>query len=222
VSLLLLRKPVPFKLCQPDLMKRHHSHNKDTPTAYFHPSRIIRWLFHERLRQALLLTRYLEKRESCLDVGCGGGALFPSLSSGFRKVIALDRDIETAVRIRDELKLTNIRLVKGDLFTVDMHREFFDAIFALDVVEHLDNVGEAIYRFAQWLNHGGLLIICIPTENYIYRIGRKVFGFIRPSDHHFVQPMRPLLERYFRWTLCRYWPLPFSALAQFHLICGRK
>jgi len=79
-----------------------------------------------------------------------------------------------------------------------------------------------LYRFAQWLNHGGLLIICIPTENYIYRIGRKVFGFIRPSDHHFVQPMRPLLERYFRWTLCRYWPLPFSALAQFHLICGRK
>lgn len=126
---------------------------------------------------------------------------------------------------------TKIRgMVAGSLFPILLH--FFGyrsgnslpmaILFLVGSFVLVDLWLRWLYRFAQWLNHGGLLIICIPTENYIYRIGRKVFGFIRPSDHHFVQPMRPLLERYFRWVLCRYWPLPFSALSQFHLICGRK
>ena len=215
-------QPIPFKYCPPDLMKKCHNGNSNIPTAYFHSSGIIRWLFYARLRQAMLLTRHLETRDSCLDVGCGGGALFPSISSGFRRVVGLDCDIETAQRVRDEMRLTNIQLTQEDLFNVNIQDESFDAIFALDIIEHLDNVSEAIDRLFKWINPGGLLIICIPTENRVYNLGRKLFGFTRPSDHHYVQPLQPLLETYFSSVRLHYWPLPVCPLAQFYLICARK
>ena len=215
-------QPVPFRDCPSDLLKKCHNGNRNIPTAYFHSSGLIRWLFYARLRQAMLLTRHLETRDSCLDVGCGGGALFPSLSSGFRSVVGLDCDIETAQRVRDEMHLTNIQLRQEDLFEVDMQDESFDAIFALDIIEHLDNVSEAINRLSRWVKPGGLFIICIPTENFLYNVGRKLFGFTRPSDHRYVSPLGPLLETKFSSVRLHYWPLPVGFLAQFYLVCARK
>lgn len=214
--------PVSFRPCSPDLMKELHNHNVDIPTAYFHSSRIVQWLFYQRLRQALVFTKYAKKKTRCLDVGCGAGPLFPSLSEGFKETIGLDRDVETAKRVCDQLRIRNIELVRGDLFTTSFPEERFDCIFALDVIEHLENVEEALQRFSRWLALDGILIVCVPTENFLYRMGRRLFGFRRPHDHHDLPDMFRLLRRHFQTVRHKAWPLPVSSFAQFHVYAASR
>jgi len=57
----------------------------------------------------------------------------------------------------------------------------FDAIFALDSLEHNDDVAAILDVLKAALRPGGLLILSGPTENWLYRLGRRLAGF---SGHY--------------------------------------
>ncbi|MCP5366370.1 MAG: methyltransferase domain-containing protein [Hyphomicrobiales bacterium] len=57
----------------------------------------------------------------------------------------------------------------------------FAAVFALDSLEHNDDVGALLDLLRDTLRADGLLVLSGPTENALYRLGRRLAGF---SGHY--------------------------------------
>lgn len=53
----------------------------------------------------------------------------------------------------------------------------YAAVFALDALEHNDDVAPLLDRLVSGLDARGVLIISGPTENALYRLGRRIAGF---------------------------------------------
>jgi len=54
-----------------------------------------------------------------------------------------------------------------------------DLIFALDILEHVENPSIAIDEILRILKDGGLLFISVPTESFLLRIVRTLMGTIQ-------------------------------------------
>jgi hypothetical protein len=59
----------------------------------------------------------------------------------------------------------------------------YAAVFALDSLEHNQDVPPILDRLVASLTPGGVLILSGPTENWLYRLGRRLAGF---SGHYHV------------------------------------
>lgn len=59
--------------------------------------------------------------------------------------------------------------------------ESFDVVLALDSLEHNDDIAVLVASLFAALRPGGVLILSGPTENWLYRLGRRLAGF---SGHY--------------------------------------
>ena len=59
---------------------------------------------------------------------------------------------------------------------------FFAAIFALDSLEHNEDVAALVDQILPALRDDGVFIVSGPTENALYRAGRRIAGF--QGDYH--------------------------------------
>ena len=53
----------------------------------------------------------------------------------------------------------------------------YDAVFAIDSLEHNKNYAVLLARLISKLAPNGILVISGPTENALYRLGRRIAGF---------------------------------------------
>ena len=53
----------------------------------------------------------------------------------------------------------------------------YDWVFAIDSLEHNENYPELLEHISQKLAPEGILVLSGPTENGLYRLGRRVAGF---------------------------------------------
>ena len=53
----------------------------------------------------------------------------------------------------------------------------YDWVFAIDALEHNDDYPGLLARLARSLTPTGVLVISGPTENWLYRLGRRIAGF---------------------------------------------
>jgi SAM-dependent methyltransferase len=60
----------------------------------------------------------------------------------------------------------------------------FAAVFALDSLEHNEDIGPILEAIARSLRPDGVFILSGPTENALYRLGRRLAGF---DGHYHVQ-----------------------------------
>ncbi|GAA0782505.1 methyltransferase domain-containing protein [Roseibium denhamense] len=58
----------------------------------------------------------------------------------------------------------------------------YDAVFAIDSLEHNTNFEELLKALSKLLAPNGVLVLSGPTENELYRFGRKLAGF--EGDYH--------------------------------------
>jgi ubiquinone/menaquinone biosynthesis C-methylase UbiE len=60
----------------------------------------------------------------------------------------------------------------------------FDIITALDVLEHVDNLSATLNGLVRLLKPGGQLIVSGPSENFFYKVGRKLAGCEYTGAYH--------------------------------------
>ena len=83
---------------------------------------------------------------------------------------------------------TQVPILKQDLpdatrLTSDtLPKDKFAFVFALDSLEHNDDYANLIDELTESLTADGILLVSGPTENFIYKIGRKIAGFT--GDQH--------------------------------------
>lgn len=148
--------------------------------SYTHPNPAMSWLFWQRLRAAFDLAGDLAGA-SVLDFGCGGGATFRQLQRLGCRITGVDPfafDLASEVSRRLRIPASLHRSLE------ELPSQRFDVIFALDVLEHLDDLDSDLKRILGFAGPGTALIVSGPTENLFYRLGRRLAGF---SGHYHVR-----------------------------------
>lgn len=103
-----------------------------------------------------------------LDAGCAAGGNGEMLKrAGAREVWGVEIDPIAAETARRRLD----GVVTGDLMSVglvDLGGQPFDAILAIDVLEHLVDPSAAVKRLVGMLRAGGVLVACIPNVAHVW------------------------------------------------------
>jgi 2-polyprenyl-3-methyl-5-hydroxy-6-metoxy-1,4-benzoquinol methylase len=150
-----------------------------------------------------LLDRYRIVR--ALDYGCGTGIFSRWLSSNGVGVIGLDISDQMLQKARDlsddSITFTN------DLSQVTSSR--FDAIFALSVLEYVDDVDHLLNAFAAATSSRGLLVASIPNPGgAVRRMESLIFGIRKLTGGRLFAGRGDYLAHQ-RWTIT---PKQFDAL----------
>ena len=141
--------------------------------SYSHWNPLVAAVAWMRLMTALRLWRRHARPGAVLDFGAGTGEIFHFLDSSqpFHFVEAADR-LSEALRIfvpqAQRERLNNLP------------KTSFACIFALDSLEHNEDVTSIVERLARSITSDGILIVSGPTENALYRLGRAIARF---RDH---------------------------------------
>jgi len=146
--------------------------------SYTHSNKLMAWLFWQRIKIALSMAGKLE-RSSVLDFGCGCGVTFLYLRNKKCRITGCDSQFYS---ITDKVcKELNIQAtIHSDIDNIC--DEKFDCIVALDVLEHIKDQAPYIEKLKQLSHNGTRIILSGPTENMLYKIGRRMAGF--SGDYH--------------------------------------
>jgi len=152
--------------------------------AYAHENLLIDRVFWGRLSA---VERYFAAAPpgSVLDFGCGGGIMSFILAGLADRVIAFDIDTaaferaRSCVRFPERIELTDLRGAGASRW-----EGAFDAVVALDVLEHVTDLPGTLELLRRVLKPGGVAVISGPTENLLYRLGRRVAGRRFTGDYH--------------------------------------
>jgi 2-polyprenyl-3-methyl-5-hydroxy-6-metoxy-1,4-benzoquinol methylase len=165
--------------------------------AYSHRNRLMRWLFWQRLRRVV---RYLERKAPSgawvLDFGCGIGILLPLLAWRGFKVTGVDLDIRHTESFLAAFGISDMTILPASKLN-ELPSGQFDVITALDVLEHVPDLDETIVRLGNLLKPGGKLIVCGPTENALYRLGRRLAGFSGAYHLRNIEDIRQAVHKHF-------------------------
>jgi SAM-dependent methyltransferase len=128
------------------------------------------WHFWFRARRDLVLwalDSYLPDAGRMLEVGCGAGFMLGEIQgrhSG-RRLAACDASLEA-------LRLARVRVPVAHLFQADARRlpvaGRFDAVAALDVIEHITEDTDALAEMFRVLTPGGGLLLTVPQHRWLW------------------------------------------------------
>jgi SAM-dependent methyltransferase len=153
-----------------------------------------------------------------LDIGCVGGLAFDELSQ-FGEVYGIEPDphlVDSCPKWRNRVTLAMFdRQYQPD--------QKFDLITMLDVLEHIEDDGDALAHVHELLNPGGYLILTVPALQSLWSVHDEVNLHYR---RYRAQPLGALLaERGFSTEQLRYfftWPLGLMYLRRWMLGTRRR
>lgn len=127
-----------------------------------HDDRFCRFSFagrHEHDSYIELARR--ENASRVLELGCGYGGLATSLAMQLAvEVVALDSSAAAIDNARafaaQQQMLGRVCFEVGDVDTCQVHHGLFDAVFAIDVIQHFRDKRACLKRVAQWLRRNGI------------------------------------------------------------------
>jgi SAM-dependent methyltransferase len=118
------------------------------------------WQARARLTLALLEQQGIRPPATILDVGCGWGVTLDHLERRGYRVTGLD----IARRALELLDRPDRTLIEADLTQpLPPDAGGFDAVLALDVIEHLDDDRAAVGQLARLVRPGGLVLVSVPA-----------------------------------------------------------
>jgi 2-polyprenyl-3-methyl-5-hydroxy-6-metoxy-1,4-benzoquinol methylase len=140
--------------------------------AYVHKNPFMAWLFWERIRIALELAGDL-KNKQVLDFGCGNGVLFKYLHENNCSIFGCE---DTYFELsRDVCKRIDVP-VRMCRHLEEIDDKKFDAIFALDALEHVEDLESIVKKFSSFSKKESQIILSGPTENILYKAGKVLAG----------------------------------------------
>ena len=182
--------------------------------AYSHQNPLINWLFWQRLHKVMNYIETDAPYDHVLDFGCGSGVILPFLCGISNRVTAMDIDLLPFERVSRQrafpanLEVHDVR----EVTLQDLPKASFDIIVATDVLEHVDDLSGTLADMKALLKPGGQIIISGPTENILYKIGRKLAGPEYSGDYHErgILEARDLLAEQMPviYIATLYWPVP--------------
>lgn len=174
-------------MIDPDTLKKFYSKEGgyDHNISYIYNSKLVRYLVWSRYKKMINIIPVDKSHSRVMDLGCGEGTFLPTLDRYFEEVYGLDIDTRVAEKIIRNFDLKSIQLIEKDILANDFNDDSFDIIFAASSMEHFKEQKKLLQELNRLLRRGGFLVFSSPTESLFYELGRKVFGYVKPSDHFY-------------------------------------
>lgn len=159
--------------------------NEDCSFAYFSKNPLLRSVFLQRLKVASSFipehfTATKDNNHLVLDIGSGCGFMFPTLSC-VGTVVAFDyvpEYLHKAKVLADAHQLP-VRYVNGNVYQLPFADKSFMVINALSVLEHIQDVDQAVREIYRILHDDGVLIVGVPVERILVN---TLFGLLAFKD----------------------------------------
>lgn len=113
----------------------------------------------QRFDRILELVSMLDRRNSCLELGCSEGMMTTQLAKLFKRVDAVE--ISQVMLDRCPV-IDNVRYYHGDAVTWTPPRKRYDVVIASEIVEHVHDPALLLHKYAGMA--GRLLVTCPVTE----------------------------------------------------------
>lgn len=124
------------------------------------------WFVGRRALVRGLLARHLGPApQRLLDVGCGTGHLARELLAAGHRVAAVDLLPEALAAARADAP--GVGLLRADAGRLPLAAGGFDAVTALDVLEHVDDAA-ALAELRRVVRPGGLLVLTVPAAPWLW------------------------------------------------------
>ena len=156
--------------------------------SYAHPNVLAAWVAWHRLTTAAQTFRKWGGRTPVLDFGSSSGELFPFLGINSDEYHFVENDRRLAGLLMSKIP----RAVPQTL--ADLPPRRYAAVFALDSLEHNPNVEPLCRCLLNRLSSVGVLIVSGPTENLLYRWGRRLSGFSGHYHHTNIYSIEAVLK----------------------------
>lgn len=165
----------------------------DWQTSSTHPVALLR--AENRLRNPWIIS-HLPPSSKVLDLGCGAGFLSHALANAGHCVTGIDlseNSLEVARKF-DSTKRVDYRF--ADATSLDLPSKSFDAVCAMDLLEHVENPHAVIQEASRLLKPGGFFFFHTFNRNFFswLVVIKGVEWFVKntPPDMHvyrlFIKP----------------------------------
>lgn len=126
-----------------------------------------------------LISRYINKpsseRRKILDFGCGPGHIADYLTP-YGELYGLDFS-EDAIRLAKDRGYTNLLVSQGE--RTPYSDGTFDAIIAIDVLEHIEKDTDAMIEMRRILKPGGQIFFSLPAYKFLWGYHDTMYGHFR-------------------------------------------
>ena len=139
--------------------------------SYCHPNLAAAYLSWWRLYAAVALARRHARFDAVLDFGAAVGELRRLLPASTGRYDFIEQNDQAASY------LTRQFTAAGRETLDSAPAGGYSCIFALDALEHNSDFAALLARLAGKLAPDGVFILSGPTENRLYRLGRRIAGF---------------------------------------------
>ncbi len=168
---------------------------EDIKHYYYSPFWPVRYMYRKRLMLGLDALED-KKYENLLELGTGGGFLLYSLTKIAKKIVASDihpmlKKVEKNLR-KDGIK--NVTFTKFDINKVPFKNETFDAVVSMSVLEHIRTLSRAVSEIKRVVKKNGTVVIGIPADNLIMKVGFFLIGAGEDVKHHHCNTHKDIIE----------------------------
>lgn len=155
-------------------------------------------VYRKNYQIALELTK--PRNQPVLDIGFASANFFLYLGRYADKYTGIEFSLDKCKGTKQVLLTGKVTpcLVAGDARNMPFRDNSFSFIYALNTLEHIKEIDAALSEIKRVTSEGGCLIVSAPTENYLYRLGRKLIGFQTPSHYYSSKEIEDKLSKHFK------------------------
>lgn len=182
-----------------DVVRQFEEIEESCIPSYVHANRLAAWVAWQRAKVAARLYKQHAADGPILDFGAATGEVGHLIRKrGSYTIIEHDDLLAGACgEWQDAQRTTLDRAQPGS----------FAAIFALDSLEHNEDIPELVSRLVPLLSPDGVFILSGPTESGFYRFGRRLAGFSGHYHHSTIFDIEAIVSRQCRLIDARRVPL---------------
>jgi 2-polyprenyl-3-methyl-5-hydroxy-6-metoxy-1,4-benzoquinol methylase len=155
--------------------------------SYAHSNPFAAWVSWTRLTSAAKMYEKHAPEGDVLDFGSATGELAHLIPQRGQYHF-----IEENQMLASALKKWKLDARQLDLS--DLPKGAYSAVFALDSLEHNTEVATLVNCLEDALSPSGVLILSGPTENYLYRLGRRIAGFNGHYHHQTIMDIEEIFH----------------------------
>lgn len=191
-----------------------HDRDEMAVPSYLHKNPALRFMAWRRVevmakRLAAVCKGMPKAERTIVDYGCGTGVLLGEAAARAERVIGVDLVLSPAQRVLREWNLERVELITPDQALERLPEHGVDVILAAEVLEHVEPLRPTLEFLRTRLKPNGRLLVSLPTETALYRLGRKLAGFSGHYHHENARSVdRVLVDVGFRRLRREFVPLP--------------
>jgi len=155
-------------------MKARAQFHQDTPAGWYYKSikvDLLQRYWHKRRFKEI--EKLLERTAgNILDIGCADGVFSKVVfdKTKAKQLTGIDIAPTSIQWANKHWKNKNLRFLIGKAENLEFQTSSFDAVFALEVLEHLSSPQKVLREIKRVMKNGGYGILLVPTDSLLFQI----------------------------------------------------